>query len=118
PEGSQRGDRAASATAEYRFPLALVERGMGTAPFFLDRLWGDVFVDAGGAWCDAACGRFIGAPERPRPLASVGAELGVDLDVGYHAGVALRGGLALPLRAAAPGEGRPAQLYLRFGRSF
>jgi hypothetical protein len=123
PEAVQYGDRAFSATAEYRFPLALVERGAGLVPLFLDRVWGDVFADAGGAWCPGACQRgFRGAPSTLEPLYSVGAELGVDLSVGYFAGLTLRGGVALPLSevpAAGGGARRPdLQGYLRVGRSF
>lgn len=114
PEGAQRGDRAWSASAEYRFPLALVERGVGVLPFFLDRLWGSAFADAGAAWCGGACERFPGAPRSPDPLYSVGAELGVDLSAGYFLGMQLRGGVAVPLGPASPSP----ELYLRFGRSF
>jgi Tol biopolymer transport system component len=122
PEGVQQGDRAFSASAEYRFPLALVERGYRLLPLFLDRLWGDVFADAGGAWCTRDCERlYRGQPRSPRPLYSVGTELGVDFTVGYFADLRLRGGVAVPLRdvPAKEGTARPdPQLYLRFGRSF
>lgn len=123
PEAVQYGNRAVSASAEYRFPLALVERGIGLAPVFLDRLWGDVFADAGGAWCPGACERgFAGAPSSFDPLYSVGAELGADLTVGYFVGLTLRGGVAVPLSGtpvAGGGSVRAGpELYLRFGRSF
>ncbi|HLL48213.1 MAG TPA: hypothetical protein VK399_16045, partial [Longimicrobiaceae bacterium] len=111
PEATQYGDRAFSATAEYRFPLALVERGAGLVPLFLDRLWGDVFADAGAAWCPGTCQRGLrGAPATPDPLYSVGAELGVDLTLGYFAELTVRGGVALPLSdvpVAGGGTRRP-----------
>ncbi|HEX2093656.1 MAG TPA: hypothetical protein VHG28_14720, partial [Longimicrobiaceae bacterium] len=121
--GTQRGDRALSATAEYRVPLALVERGFRLLPVFLDRVWGDVFADAGGAWCPGECERgFRSAPRRLRPLYSVGAELGVDATVGYFVGMTLRGGVAVPLSEVSIAGGMPRrpspELYLRFGRSF
>lgn len=120
PQGAQTGTRAVSATAEYRFPLALVERGVGVLPVFLDRLWGDVFADGGSAWCPGVCERgFLGGAGELDPIYSVGAELGADLTVGYFAGLVLRGGVAVPLREARDGTGRPGpELYLRFGRSF
>jgi hypothetical protein len=122
-EGVQFGDRAFSASAEYRFPLALVERGFRVLPFFLDRLWGDVFVDAGGAWCTRDCERlYRGQPRSPDPLYSVGAELGADFTAGYFVDLRLRGGVAVPLSALpvqGGGSARPdPRLYLRFGRSF
>lgn len=116
PEGVQEGSRAFAASAEYRFPLLLVERGYRLLPVFLDRVWGDLFVDAGAAWCPGACERgFRNAPREARPLASVGAELNVEGSVGYFLPLPLRLGVALPLRD--PSAGRP-QLYLRVGRSF
>ena len=120
PEGAQRGDRAVSASAEYRFPLALVERGYRLLPVFLDRLWGDVFADAGTAWCEGACPLLTSPPTAPRPLVSVGGELGVELTTGYFIGATLRGGVAVPLRAvpAAGGRRPEPEVYLRFGRSF
>ena len=118
PEGVQRGDRAVSASAEYRFPLALVERGYRVLPVFLDRVWGDVFADAGTAWCAGACPLLTSPSTAPRPLASVGGELGVDLTTGYFVGMTLRGGVALPLRAAPRVPAGEPELYLRFGRSF
>ena len=116
PEGVQSGTRAVSASAEYRFPLWLVERGLGVLPVFLERLWGDAFLDAGTAWCPGGCTRpFLYARATPHPLASVGAELLVDLQLGFGAALPLRFGAALPL------VDRPShapQLYVRLGRSF
>lgn len=122
-EGAQRGDRAFSATAEYRYPIALVERGWRLVPAWLDRLWGTAFADAGAAWCVEACTPgLLGESERVRPLYSVGAELGVQLRVGYDLPLTLRGGLAVPLSGVevrAGEEERPApSLYVRLGRSF
>ncbi|MBV9774295.1 MAG: hypothetical protein JO040_10120, partial [Gemmatimonadetes bacterium] len=118
--GTQAGDRVFSASAEYRFPLRLVERGYRLLPLWLDRVWGDAFADAGSAWCGTAecAARFRAPLTSPRPLYSAGAELGVDLDTGYYLGTTLRAGFAVPLREL-PGSGRPDPVaYLRFGRSF
>ncbi len=120
-EGSQLGDRAVAGSLEYRFPIALVERGYRLLPFFLDRLWGTAFVDGGAAWCLDDCPRVL-APERDaKPVFSVGAELGADLRLFYFGGLELMGGVALPLsELEIAGERfRPdPEVYVRFGRSF
>jgi len=46
------GRRMQLASLEYRFPLYLMERGITIPPLGLHRVWGDVFVDTGGAWND------------------------------------------------------------------
>lgn len=123
PSGAQEGTRAFTANAEYRFPLAWVERGAGVLPVFLRRAWGDVFADAGAAWCDGrGCGRAFlrDQPTRPQPLYSVGAELGTEFVVGYGLPLPLRLGLALPLRRTWDGGrvgGGPAA-YLQLGWAF
>lgn len=113
PQGAQRGDRAVSASVEYRLPLALVEGRLPGIPLPVDRVWGDLFADAGTAWCAERCEPAFGAPASPDPLVSAGAELAVELGL-----VALRGGVALPLRDASNAAGGGARLYLRLGRSF
>lgn len=113
PEGTQLGDRAVSASAEYRFPLALLEGNIPLLPGGIDRLWGAVFADAGAAWCADGCDQRLQAPDRPDPLVSTGAELGVDFG-----GVALRGGVAVPMRGTGPTDAGDAKLYLRLGSSF
>ncbi|MBW3630388.1 MAG: hypothetical protein KY464_13965 [Gemmatimonadetes bacterium] len=116
PEAAQRGNRAVTASAEYRFPIARPERGVGLLPFFFNRVWGDVFLDGGAAWCAGACARRLpNTVDRFTPLASVGAELDLDLQLGFVADLPLRFGAALPLRQ--PGENR-VRGYVRVGRSF
>lgn len=51
PAASLLGNRALSGSAEYRAPLALPGRGLGTLPLFLDRMSVTFFGDAGSAWC-------------------------------------------------------------------
>ena len=46
-EGAQLGDRALAGSLEYRFPIALVEKGYRLIPLFLDRVWGTAFADGG-----------------------------------------------------------------------
>lgn len=119
PAGVQEGDRAFSASAEYRFPLALVERGYRTIPAFLGRVYGDAFLDAGAAWCtsdpDACRARFLATPTAPDPLLSAGAELVAHLQLGFLIDLPLRLGVAFPMSAQ---EGGRPEVYLRVGRAF
>ena len=98
------GRRAWAATAEYRFPLALVNRGLGAWPLHLDRVVGSVFVDVGNAW---------DPNPRGNPLTSMGAELSTQLLAWFDTPLIVRTGLALPL-VDSPGAG----VYVRVGLSF
>jgi hypothetical protein len=51
PEATLNGIRAFQGSAEYRAPLRLPGRGVGTLPLFLDRRSVTVFGDVGSAWC-------------------------------------------------------------------
>lgn len=115
PSGVQFGNRVVSGTAEYRFPIRLVERGLGLFPLSLDRLWGDVFVDGGTAWCPGGCSlRDPEAATSPDPLFAVGAEAIIDLGVGYGGSIPLRFGVAVPLGDG----GHSLRGYFRVGTSF
>ncbi len=46
------GTRAAVVNLDYRFPLARIDRGLGTLPAFARVVHGAVFVDAGHAWVE------------------------------------------------------------------
>ncbi|HSG82001.1 MAG TPA: hypothetical protein VLC48_07120 [Gemmatimonadota bacterium] len=104
-EGAQFGDRVASASLEYRLPLALVGRGYGLWPVLLDRLSASVFVDGGSAWFDSSDIDLIG---------SAGVELSVDLGLNYAALYRFRTGFALPFDSEL---GDPT-VYLAFGAAF
>ncbi|SOD03023.1 WD40-like Beta Propeller Repeat [bacterium JGI 053] len=122
-DATQFGDRAAAATAEWRFPIALVERGVGLVPVFLDRLWGTAFVDGGTAWCVQGCDPATAALfPKPEALVSTGAELGADLLLGFNARFRLRGGIALPLTTITTLTGTherpPVKAYFTIGQSF
>ena len=82
PENAFRGRKAGLASLEYRFPLANIERGGGQTPFFMRRLHGAVFAEAGNAWD----GEFHSSDAKR----SVGAELRLDLSVAYNLPVTLR----------------------------
>lgn len=85
------GDALASGTVEYRFPILEVERGIETLPAFIDRVHGSVFVDTASAF-----------DERPGALAfatGVGAELRLQIILGYYGSYLLRAGYARGLTA-------------------
>ena len=74
---------------EYRFPLLYADRGLSTLPIFLRTLSGTVFADYGGAYDTLD----LDDPFDQYHL-GVGAELWVDLVLGYHAHGTLRLGYA------------------------
>jgi Tol biopolymer transport system component len=113
--GARRGRYAGSASLEYRFPLALVNRGFGLFPLFFDRVSGALFADAGNAW-----GSVTGPNPRGETLVSAGAELLTDWVTFYDIPVTLRVGVAVPLVEVDPTRpvGRDPEIYLRFGRTF
>ena len=110
--GSRFGRRAWSATAEYRAPLWLLNRGFRAWPIHADRLMGSIFVDAGNAWGpDLTPSGFQNGLRDP--LASVGAEVTAEVLGLYNVLVRLRLGVAKPL---VQGEGEV--VYLRVGLPF
>lgn len=104
PTGWRTGRWAWAGTAEYRFPLGLLNRGFGAWPLHLDRVLGTLFFDAGNAWDPAP---------RREALASVGAEASLQLVGFFRNALLLRAGVALPLVDRT----EPA-LYLRVGLPF
>src|SRR5690606_39298350 len=113
PPGEHRGNRVASASLEYRFPIALVERGIGLLPLALDRLTGDLFIDTGTAWCSGACPTpGTRTPSNPHLLTSAGAEAIVTLTAGYSTTLPIRFGVAFPFN----GDGVVG--YVRIGHAY
>ncbi|HEX8253943.1 MAG TPA: hypothetical protein VF846_12410 [Thermoanaerobaculia bacterium] len=104
--GTLRGYRAALASAEYRLPLWQIDRGPSTWPIFFNRLVGAAFADAGTAW------QRDGAR---RTIASVGAEVGLDLFLSYVAPLRYRMGVAYLLNDPGRGELQP---YVALETSF
>ncbi len=102
--GELPGRRAATLTAEYRMPLALVGRSIGHLPLGADKLAFAVFGDVGDAW-------DVGERARLNRLRSVGAELIGDMTVNYDVPLRLRLGVAQP----ATGHTR---VYAAFGADF
>lgn len=94
---------------EYRFPISYVDRGLSTLPVFLRSLTGVLFVDYGGAYFEM---------DLNDPLevyhAGVGAELWINLMLGYDAYLDTRLGFAKGLDSEAP-EGLQTYLVLSSG---
>ena len=71
------GNRVATGTLEYRFPLSYLLHGFGTKPVFLDRLHGAIFADAGEAWDTSR------SFKRKDIMTSAGMEIRFDMTLGY-----------------------------------
>jgi hypothetical protein len=110
PVNATLGRTAASASAELRVPLALVGRGLGLLPLYLDRLSVGVFGDLGASWNPR--GFAAGLPLRT-VIGSGGVELVTDLGVSYHTPLRLRAGAAWPFTGR-----RPVSAYVALGPSF
>jgi hemolysin activation/secretion protein len=106
-----RGRRAATASAELRWPLALVGRSLGHLPAGADKLWLALFADAGDAW---------DPPAQPHlsHLLAAGAELVADLRLGYDIPMRARIGAAYPLRAPPSGGARRPVAFVALGADF
>ncbi|HET9983647.1 MAG TPA: hypothetical protein VFQ38_08665 [Longimicrobiales bacterium] len=111
------GTRAWSASLEYRVPIALVGRGLGVSPYFLDRIAAAAFLDAGDAWCESdAAARYRACADRSAgTLYSAGGELQVDGRVLFPATLRARLGAGVPLSAGAD---RKPRLWVEFGSAF
>lgn len=106
--GAQAGSRLVVTNLEYRFPLAIVERGRGTLPLMVRTLHGSVFADAA---------RLRGSldPSDDGWRRAFGAELSTDVVVGYALPMAASVGVAWSHDA---GGSRGARIYARLGRAF
>lgn len=112
PEDYRFGRYAWSGSAEYRFPVALVDRGLGSFPLHVDRIYGSAFFDAGNAW-----GPDLGVANYDNPrremLASVGAELSVIMLPFYSGRLTARFGFGYPLQVLSE-----PRFYVRIGNTF
>ncbi len=102
--GALRGRRAATLSAEYRVPLALIGRSLGHLPLGADKFAFAIFGDAGDAW-------NAGEPARLHRLRSLGAELVGDMTISYDLPLRVRLGVAQP----ATGH---AKVYAAFAADF
>jgi len=104
PRSTLFGRYAWAGTAEYRFPIALLNRGVGAWPLHFDRLMGSLFVDAGNAWEPN--------PQGPA-LVSTGAEATLQLLDFYDSSLLVRVGVAVLVQG-----GTGSLAYLRVGLPF
>ena len=100
------GRRARLASMEYRFPIALVERGWMAPPVGVIQWAGSAFIDTGASWNDG------GTPDEY--YTGVGVELHGDLSLFYGLNLKLRLGLASGLDDQL-GDDRA---YLSLGAAF
>jgi Tol biopolymer transport system component len=103
------GKYAWTASAEYRFPLWLVNRGLGAWPLHVDRAIGSVFFDIGNTWGPDVLASGFPNPLQ-RALMSLGVEMTTELMTFFDIQVRVRGGVAVPLV-----EGDGARVYARVG---
>ena len=82
PVNSFRGRKAALASLEYRFPIANIELGISSTPFFFRRAHGAVFAEAGNAWDNEYRSEDL--------KRSIGAEARLDMDLSYQFPITLR----------------------------
>jgi len=109
--GELLGERAATLSVEYRLPLALVGAPFGHLPFGADKLWLNLFGDAGDAW-DA------GQAPRLTRLRSAGAELAGDFTISYDFLLQVRLGVAAPLADPPSGAARRPHVYMGLASDF
>jgi Tol biopolymer transport system component len=99
------GDQYHLLNAEYRFPIAYVDRGFSTLPWWLGRIYGAVFADTGTA--------FFGDFDPTKLKVGVGGQVSVETVVGYYLGSTLTLGYARGLMS-----GGQNQFYVFIGGSF
>jgi hypothetical protein len=134
PSASLLGIRAFSATAEYRMPLTLSGRGLGTLPMFLDRTSVTVFGDAGSAWCPQIfAARAAPTPSlctsshvssglvflTPQMIGSAGGELNISAAIfSWDVPVRFRFGFAVPVVGTDLVPVNSVTSYFTVGASF
>lgn len=105
PPFSRSGTQFHLLQAEYRFPLIRPQFGVKTLPFYVNRLYANVFVDYGDA--------FRGKLDPSTFRVGSGAELLMDFTIGYFIRYTLRTGFAWGFN-----EGGGAQWYVNLGVPF
>ncbi len=92
-------------------PLALVGHALGHLPVGVDRLWLNVFADAGDAWAP-------GTSPRLTRLRSAGAEVAGAVALSYDFPLSVRLGVAQPLADPPSGAPRRPQVYAALASDF
>ncbi|MFO7694785.1 MAG: hypothetical protein R6V57_17010 [Vicinamibacterales bacterium] len=110
PSDERQGSAALVGNIDYRFPLARVERGIRTWPFFLRDIHGAVFADVGSA------GNAIDA--LPAAAWSVGGELAARITLGYTWNLSLAAGAAWVRDPSRAGERDRVAALVRTGYAF
>jgi Tol biopolymer transport system component len=103
------GSRIAVVNADYRWPIARIERGLGTWPFFLRTVHASIFLDAGQAWDR----HFRWRDSRT----ATGGELSLDTVLLYSVPVTLTAGVAWRHDGSNAVDDGPAA-FVRVGRAF
>jgi hypothetical protein len=109
PADSFAGRRVAVMNADYRWPIARPQRGVGTWPLFVHSLHAAVFADAGHAWTRAFAAHAL--------KVAAGAELSFDLIGAYSLPLTVTTGIAWGRDGSHTVPGG-ATTYVRVGRAF
>ena len=120
PTSSLRGNHFWLASAEYRLPLALVERGLFTAPAWIRSISLTLFAEAGQAWDNETYEEFGPTPEGATAFweatrSSLGLELSGDVVLFWGAYFQGRVGYAVGF---GPGAQTGGTFYAQLGSSF
>ncbi len=122
PRGSLFGTRAAAGSFEYRAPLGLGGKGIGSLPFFFDRSSVSAFVDAGVADCDARpLNPTVCAPASRlgHAIASAGGEVVLSAAIfDWDAPQKIRLGFAVPVAGRVLVNASRVSAYTAYGLSF
>jgi hypothetical protein len=116
PVATVDGDWYYLGTLEYRFPIAYIDRGVGTIPFFARYLSAAAFIDAGNAFYDlddAGFGAILS-----ETLVGAGAELRGTAVLGWGWGLTVRAGYAFAVLGDGYAIGSPDGFYVWLGSSF
>jgi len=109
PANQFAGTHVVLLNADYRFPLARPQRGIGTWPLFLRTIHGAIFADAGHAWTRTFRLRDV--------KTAAGAELSADLVAAHFLPLTATIGAAWG-RDGSHGVAAGATAYFRLGRAF
>jgi hypothetical protein len=104
------GSRIAMLNLDFRVPVVRVERGSGTRPVFFNTLHAATFVDVGDAWVERVSWRDV--------KTSVGAELALDLTLGYTYAVTFATGAAWTRDPSGGRTHNGPAVFVRLGRAF